>query len=177
MISDINTTLATAWAPTPATGSQEALTTTVDLAGTALSVMTDPTDGDATIAAGTALNRDIAQGEGLYLLFTCTNASAPTTVANVTFRVTTSDAADNSSNTDIDQSVSVAVASLVSGKQIAIRLSNSTGVTMGRYLGAEVYAGGGSGSLDNLTLNVQLVHGDPRAPVGYPTAFIAPDSF
>ena len=177
MIADKNLELATAWQPTPAVGAAGILATTWDAGQVALSVMTDPANGDATIAAGDALRRDVGVGEPVFLVFTVNAVATGSTSASL--RVITSDNADGSSPTTLCQTPSFDPRStgISVGQQIAVRLDNPLKLALKRYIGVSIYNNSGA-PVAALSLKVHVVHGDQTGPqVSYPTAFIAPDGF
>ena len=176
MIADKNLELASAFQPTPAVGASAIMSTTWDAAQTALSVMTDPANGDATIAAGSALRRDVGVGEPVFVVVTVNAVASGSTSAAI--NVITSDNADGSSPTTICQTPSFQPATgIAAGQQIAIRLDNPLKVALKRYIGLSVRNNSGS-TMGGLSLKVHIVHGDQTGPqVNYPTAFIAPDGF
>lgn len=176
MIADKNLELATAWAPRPPVGSTFTLATTVDLNGVALSRMTDPTDGDATINENENLARDISQGEPLFIVFTVNAVGGAST--NCELRVAVSDNDDGSSGTTICRTPDFNPQSGIAvGDQIALQVSNPLKLAKQRYLTVQIKNNAG-GTMTDIDLQVHLVHGDPTGPqVYYPTAFISPDGF
>ena len=174
MISDQNLEFATAWTPTPAASTSEVLTTTWDCAGVALTEMTDPTDGSTTIAAGTALDRAIAHGEPIYMVFTV-NAVATAGGSGSSLRVGYADTDTGGSFTDICTTPSFNPTSGITvGQQIALRLDNPMKKQPKRYLAVQIFNGAGA-TLAGLSLQVRLVHGDQTGPqISYPTTFISP---
>lgn len=176
MIADKNLELATAWAPRPPLNSTFTLATTVDLNGVALSRMTDPTDGDATIDEEDNLARDISQGEPMFIVFTVNAVGGGSTSCEL--QVAVSDNDDGSSGTvicrtpDFNPATGIAV-----GDQIALQVSNPLKLAKQRYLTVRIRNNLGA-TMTLLSLQVHLVHGDPTGPqVYYPTSFISPDGF
>jgi len=180
MIVDKNLELASSWIPTPANSAAETLTTTWDCAGVAFSRMTDPVNGDLTIAAGTALDREPGAGEPVYVVFTVRALGSGSGSNNCAFRVFTADNDTGSSgNTIICQTTSFNPRSggdLKVGQRIALRLENPIQKTMKRFIGVSIYNNGG-GTMADFDVAVHIAHGDQSGPqVTYPTAFIAPSA-
>ena len=169
MISDINLQIADSWTPTPSSGASAVNTTTVDLAGTALTAMT------GSIAAGDALSRNISDGEPLYVVINI--LTAPTTATSVTFFLQTSTAADGTgSPVTFCTAPTIEIAQLPVGKQVKIRVDNPENLDLQRYLGLGVTAVGGA--IAALEVDAFLVHGDQAGPGRqYPTSVVIPDSF
>ena len=180
MIVDKNLELASSWVPTPAVSAGETLSTTWDCAGVAFSRMTDPTDGDSTIAAGTALDREPGAGEPVYMVFTVKAVGTSGGSSNCALRILT---ADNDTGTSgaviLAQTTSFNPRpgnDLVVGQRIAVRLENPLQRTMKRFIGVSIYNNSG-GTMAGLNLSVHVVHGDQSGPqMTYPTAFIAPSA-
>lgn len=164
MISDINTQIASAQVLNVATATEEPTENSIDVGGTARSAMTHP-EGSATgsvldtIASGTALQRDIAEGEPLYLVYTI--STALTGVTSVQFRIITSANADLSSSRLMIETDEIAVANLTAGKQIVMRVMfdpANKDDTLERYFGGAVI-GVGAGTLEGV-FDCHLVHGN-----------------
>lgn len=172
MISDINLQIASAQVLTTAAGSNTVTEDSVDLAGVALTAMTNP-NGGAHIAAGAGLQRDIGEGEPLYMVFTNVGGATFSGVTSVNFRVITSESWNLSPARLITRTNDIPVAEMVAGKEIVLRIQMDPADknnTLDRYIGGAVGAVGGT-TLANATIDCHIVHGNQKGGRKfYPTA-------
>lgn len=172
MISDINLQVASSQVLTTAAGARTVTEDSVDVAGTALTAMTNP-NGGAHIAAGASLQRDIGEGEPLYLVFTNVGGATFSGVTSVVFEFITSENANLSSPRVVCRTDEIPVASMVAGKEIPLRIMFDPEFkdnTLDRYVGGAVSAVGGT-TLANATIDCHIVHGNQKGGKKfYPTA-------
>lgn len=175
MISDINLQVASSQVLATAAADRTVTESSVDVGGVALSVMTNP-DGGAHIAAGAPLQRDIGEGEPLYMIFTNVGGATFTGVTSVVFEVVTSDTELLGSPRVLCRTDEIPVASMIAGKQIPLRIQMDPEFkdsTLDRYLGGAVSAVGGT-TLANATIDCHIVHGNQAGGKKfYATSFIA----
>lgn len=174
MICDQNLQVASSQALTTAAGARTVTEDSVDIAGVALTRMTNP-NGGTHIAAGDPLQRDIGEGEPLYLVFTNVGGATFSGVTSVVFEFITSENANLSSPRVVIRTDEIPVGSMVAGKEIPIRIQldpENKDNTLDRYIGGAVSAVGGT-TLANATIDAHFVHGNQKGGKKfYPTAII-----
>lgn len=175
MISDINLQIASAQAINVAAATEVQTEDSIDVGGTALTEMSTP-EGTKTgtvldvLAAGGALQRDISEGEPLYMVFTITTAITGVTTAK--FRVIHSANANLSSGRIMVESDAIPIASLTAGTQVVMRIQFDPANpedTLERYFGGALI-GTGTGPMVG-TIDCHIVHGNQAGGKKfYPTA-------
>lgn len=178
MICDTNNQLADNQAISVATATFQPTESSIDVGGTSRSALTHP-EGTATgnvlntLAAGSNLQRDIAEGEPLYVVFTITTAFAGVTSVNFSIISATNEALTAGVRTMI-KSDNIAVANLTAGTQVVMRVQfdpANKNDTLERYFGAGCTGVGGTTLTGNW--DVHLVHGNQAGGKKfYPTATI-----
>lgn len=175
MISDINMQIASTQVLTTAAGARTVTEDAVDVAGVALTAMTNP-NGGTPIAAGARLQRDIGEGEPLYMVFTNVGGATFTGVTSVVFEVITSENTNLSAPRVLIRSAEIPVATMVAGKEIVLRIQLDPADkdnTLDRYMGGAVSAIGGGGPLANASIDCHIVHGNQKGGKKfYPTSII-----
>lgn len=174
MISDINLQVASSQALTTAAGARTVSEDSIDIAGVAVGAMTNP-NGGTHLSAGDPLQRDIGEGEPLYLVFTNVGGVTFTGVTSVVFEFVTSENSNLSSPRVVIRTDEIPVASMVAGKEIPLRIQmdpEDKDNTLDRYIGAAVSAVGGT-TLANATIDAHFVHGNQKGGKKfYPTSII-----
>lgn len=172
MLTDMNLTLATAWAPNPNATTQINTAYVWDTAQSTAVALTEDLNGTA-ISAGGDILKDFDEGEPLYVVIKNVGATTFATSTTVRFDVIQSANANLSSPDILTSTKAIPVAEMTAGATVAMRLNTPVGTsTRKRYVGIQITTTG-SGALSATTIGAWVMHGEGgRKPTNYPSACI-----